>query len=317
MHPSYLQTLFGIATTIAQRFDTRLKLVSETPAVAPIERVPAEPDLPTYWMGVAVAAAHARGLSRSTLAAIGEHACSKGLKPANAADIIADMAGLLERVRSELAEHQDSNDASRVSQALDEEGPVRALELLGNLFPSPASHPDSPKQVALARLASIERLKGRLSQLMFEYRGAIGHHVRAVELASAAGEEARAHHVCALIEALIRLGRDGGEREPLEQAAGMCTALLKSPWLKSGSRLWIEVKHHQADALMAASASARQRRECDERRGDLRRSVGGLSPDEDSSHSQHGTVAAGPSAVVACHALGQQGNTRASGGCAP
>ena len=48
--PSYLQTLFGIATTIAQRFDTRLKLVSETPAVAPIERVPVEPDLPAYWM---------------------------------------------------------------------------------------------------------------------------------------------------------------------------------------------------------------------------------------------------------------------------
>ena len=161
---SYLQTLFGIATTIAQNFDTRLKLVSETPAVAPSERVPAQPDLPTYWKGVAVAAAHARGLSRSTLAAIGEHACAKGLKPATAADIIADMAGLLERVRPELAEHQDSNDASRVSQALDEEGPARALELLGNLFPPSASHPDGARQVALARLASIERLKGRLSR---------------------------------------------------------------------------------------------------------------------------------------------------------
>ena len=280
--PSYLQTLFGIATTIAQRFDTRLKLVSETPAVAPIERVPAEPDLPTYWKGVAVAAAHARGLSRSTLAAIGEHACSKGLKPANAADIIADMAGLLERVRSELAEHQDSNDASRVSRALDEEGPVRALELLGNLIPPSASHPHGPKQVAMARLASIERLKGQLFQLMFEYRGALGYHVRAVELVAAAGEEARAEHVCALIEALIRLGRDGGETEPLEQAAGMCAALLNSPWLKFGSRLWIEVKHHQANALMAQARqqdNVAKARKAEEIYGEV---LAGLSVDEDS-----------------------------------
>ena len=150
------------------------------------------------------------------------------------------------------------------------------------LFPPSASHPDGAKQVALARLASIERLKGRLSQLMFEYRGALGHHVRAVELASAAGEEARAQHVCALIEALIRLGRDGGETEPLEQATGMCTALLIPHGSSSGSRLWIEVKHHQADALMAQARqqdNVAKARKAEEIYGEV---LAGLSVDEDS-----------------------------------
>ena len=119
------------------------------------------------------------------------------------------MAGLLERVRTELAEHLDINDASRVSRALDEEGPVRALELLGSLSPPPASHPDVPKQVALARLASIERLKGRLFQLMFDYRAC---HRASRESRGACRprrekKPARTMSV-RLIEALIRQGRD-------------------------------------------------------------------------------------------------------------
>jgi hypothetical protein len=241
---SYLQTLFTIATTIARRFDTRLNHAASAAPTTGAESISADPDLEAYWIGIALTVADAVGSSRATLSAIAEHARAKTLNPIDATRIIRKAAGLLQQVRAELAE--DSGLDRRVSQILDEHGPCAALELLASLTKSTL---ETEIPSAAISPASIARLKGWLLQLTFDYRRAIGQHVIAVELSVARGEETRAQYICSLVEALVCFGQDLKNPEPLQRAAAMCAKLLESAWLQPGSRLWIEIKRHHADAL--------------------------------------------------------------------
>jgi len=250
----YFQKLFGVATTIAQRFDARLKLGRDAvaPAAAMSESAETEADLDQYWQGIGDAIAESRSLSHATMRVVANAARLRSLSPERAGRVLADLAALFEGILIELAEHLDMKDAELVSRALHDHGPTVALEHLVEVSRFPGSLGERPTDAARQRhTASLVSLQAKLCELGFDYRRAVALHLHAVELLGGDAEEARAPYARALIEALTRFGKTFHQAEALERAVALCASLLGANWLGRDTDLWRDLKVREGDALVA------------------------------------------------------------------